>query len=50
MLKIDNLNIAYGKIQVLWDVSLAIDERELVGVIGSNASGKTKGEADTCQN
>jgi len=41
MLKIDSLNMFYGKIQVLWDVSLAIDEKELVAVIGSNASGKT---------
>jgi branched-chain amino acid transport system ATP-binding protein len=41
MLKIESLNIFYGKIQVLWDVSLAIEEKELVAVIGSNASGKT---------
>jgi branched-chain amino acid transport system ATP-binding protein len=41
MLKIDGLNIFYGKIQVLWDVSLTIDEKEMVAVIGSNASGKT---------
>jgi branched-chain amino acid transport system ATP-binding protein len=41
MLKIENLNIFYGKIQVLWDVSLSVEEKELVAVIGSNASGKT---------
>jgi branched-chain amino acid transport system ATP-binding protein len=41
MLKIDGLSIFYGKIQVLWDVCLAIDEKEMVAVIGSNASGKT---------
>jgi branched-chain amino acid transport system ATP-binding protein len=41
MLKIDRLNIFYGKIQVLWDVCLTVDEKEMVAVIGSNASGKT---------
>ncbi len=41
MLNIDGLNIIYGKIQVLWDVSLRIAEREMVAVIGANASGKT---------
>jgi len=41
MLNINNLSIFYGKIQVLWDVCLTIDEKEMVAVIGSNASGKT---------
>jgi branched-chain amino acid transport system ATP-binding protein len=41
MLSVNRLNIFYGKIQVLWDVSLSIDEKEMVAVIGSNASGKT---------
>jgi branched-chain amino acid transport system ATP-binding protein len=41
MLSVNRLNIFYGKIQVLWDVSLSIEENEMVAVIGSNASGKT---------
>ena len=41
MLNINGLSIFYGKIQALWDVCLTIDEKELVAVIGSNASGKT---------
>ena len=41
MLNINGLNIFFGKIQVLWDVSLNIHEKEMVAVIGSNASGKT---------
>jgi len=41
MLNINGLNIYFGKIQVLWDVSLTISENEMVAVIGSNASGKT---------
>jgi branched-chain amino acid transport system ATP-binding protein len=41
MLTIDGLNIFFGKIQVLWDLSLNISEKEMVAVIGANASGKT---------
>jgi branched-chain amino acid transport system ATP-binding protein len=41
MLNINGLNIFFGKIQVLWDVSINIREKEMVAVIGSNASGKT---------
>ncbi len=41
MLNVNRLSLFYGKIQVLWDVSLAIAEKEMVAVIGSNASGKT---------
>ncbi len=41
MLTINSLRILYGKIQVLWDVCLTIAEKEMVAVIGSNASGKT---------
>jgi branched-chain amino acid transport system ATP-binding protein len=41
MLNINGLNIFFGKIQVLWDVSINIRENEMVAVIGSNASGKT---------
>ncbi len=41
MLNINSLSLFYGKIQVLWDVCLTIDEKKMVVVIGSNASGKT---------
>ena len=41
MLNVDRLSLFYGKIQVLWDVSLTVAEKEMVAVIGSNASGKT---------
>jgi branched-chain amino acid transport system ATP-binding protein len=41
MLNVNRLSLFYGKIQVLWDVSLAVAEKEMVAVIGSNASGKT---------
>ena len=41
MLIVDSLNLFYGKIQVVWDVCLSVDEKKMVAVIGSNASGKT---------
>ena len=41
MLNVNRLSLFYGKIQVLWDVCLTIAEKEMVAVIGSNASGKT---------
>lgn len=41
MLKVDNIDVAYGDVQVLYGVSLDIKEGELVAVIGANGAGKT---------
>jgi branched-chain amino acid transport system ATP-binding protein len=41
MLEVDRINVYYGDIQVLWDVSLRLRERELVSVLGPNGAGKT---------
>ena len=41
MLKVDGIDVAYGDVQVLFDVSLDIQEGELVVVIGANGAGKT---------
>ena len=41
MLEVNNINTFYGKAQALWDVSLRIDEKEIVAFIGANGAGKT---------
>src|SRR5262249_7600609 len=41
MLLLHNLTSGYGSVQVLWDVSLEVGEREIVCLIGSNGAGKT---------
>jgi branched-chain amino acid transport system ATP-binding protein len=41
MLEISGLNIFYGDLQALWDISFKIDEGKIVTLIGSNGAGKS---------
>jgi branched-chain amino acid transport system ATP-binding protein len=41
LLQIDGLNVAYGDVQVLWDVALEVRQGEIVALVGSNGAGKT---------
>jgi len=41
MLSVDNINVFYGDVQVLWDISLKVEEKEMVTVVGPNGSGKS---------
>jgi branched-chain amino acid transport system ATP-binding protein len=41
MLEVNNINASYGMIQVLWDVSLKVNQGEIVALIGGNGAGKT---------
>lgn len=41
ILSVRNLSAAYGDIQALWDVSLDVNQGEIVSLIGSNGAGKT---------
>ena len=41
MLEIERINVFYGDVQVLWDVSLRVSPAEVVAVIGPNGAGKS---------
>jgi branched-chain amino acid transport system ATP-binding protein len=41
MLFIENLHVAYGKVQALWGVTLEVLEGEIVALVGANGAGKT---------
>jgi len=45
MLDVKNVDVLYGDVQVLWDVSFNVQKGEIVALIGANGSGKT-----TCLN
>ena len=41
MLKVENLNVYYGQIHALYDISFHVDEGEIVTLIGANGAGKS---------
>jgi branched-chain amino acid transport system ATP-binding protein len=41
MLQVNNVDVFYGDVQVLWDVSFHVQKGEIVALIGANGSGKT---------
>lgn len=41
LLAAENLQVAYGEITALHDVSLQVDQGELVAILGANGAGKT---------
>ncbi|WP_213694047.1 ABC transporter ATP-binding protein [Aminiphilus sp.] len=41
LLDVKNLSVSYGAIRALSDVSIAVEEREIVSVIGANGAGKS---------
>jgi branched-chain amino acid transport system ATP-binding protein len=41
MLRIEGIDVFYGEVQALWDVSFEVGAGEIVTLIGSNGAGKT---------
>ena len=41
LLRVNNIDVFYGNLQVLWDISLTVNTREFVCLIGPNGAGKS---------
>jgi branched-chain amino acid transport system ATP-binding protein len=41
LLEVEKVSAGYGMVQILWDVSFQVNEKEIVSIIGPNGAGKT---------
>ena len=41
MLSLNQIQVAYGDVQVLWDVSINVQSKELAALVGANGAGKS---------
>ena len=41
MLRVESVDVVFGKLQVLWNVAFEVREGEIVALVGANAAGKT---------
>jgi len=41
MLKVNGINVFYGDLQVLWDVTFEVKEKEILVLVGANGAGKS---------
>jgi branched-chain amino acid transport system ATP-binding protein len=41
MLKVNGIDVGYGDVQVLWDVSFEVREKEILVLVGANGAGKS---------
>ena len=42
LLQVKNIDVSYDEFQVIWDVSISIDQGEMVALLGPNGSGKVQ--------
>ena len=41
MLNVSGIDVFYGDLQVLWDVSFEVREKEILVLVGANGAGKS---------
>jgi branched-chain amino acid transport system ATP-binding protein len=41
MLEVSQLDTFYGKTQAMWGVSISVDEKQIISLVGANEAGKT---------
>ncbi|MDH3566424.1 MAG: ATP-binding cassette domain-containing protein, partial [Desulfobacteraceae bacterium] len=41
MLRVNEINVFYGDLQVLWDVTFEVKEKEILVLVGANGAGKS---------
>jgi len=41
MLRVNGINVFYGDLQVLWDVTFEVKEKEILVLVGANGAGKS---------
>jgi branched-chain amino acid transport system ATP-binding protein len=41
MLSVNQIQVAYGDVQVLWDVSMKVEPKEFAALVGANGAGKS---------
>ena len=41
MLEVSGVSAGYGRAEVLWDIDLTVEEKEIVALVGPNGAGKT---------
>ncbi len=41
LLRVEHMDVHYGDFHALWDVSLTVEEAQVVSIIGANGAGKS---------